>query len=125
LLETIEQHFKKPKPKEDRHDVFDKNVALKMRDMSNNTQRLLAERIINDALFMAEMGQLAMSHSIRDSIHNASSMGFPTSQHFNNNYPHFPESQTRSYYETPSPVTMNSDNSNQSLASYVSHFSDA
>jgi patatin-like phospholipase/acyl hydrolase len=117
--------LKKPKPKEDRHYVFGKNVTLKMKDISNDTQRLLAERIINDALFVAEMGQLTMSHPIRDCIHNASSMGFPTSQHFNNNYPHFAESQTRSYYETHSPITMNSNNSNQSLPSYVSHFSDA
>jgi len=94
-------------------------VALKIRDISNNTQRLLAEKIINDALFMAEMGQLTMSHSIRDSINSTSSMGFPTSQHFDNNYPHFPQSHTTSYYEPSSPVTVNSDNSNQSITRFV------
>ena len=85
----------------------------------------IRDRIINDALFMAEMGQLTMSHAIRDSINSDSSVCFPASQHFNNNYPQPHQSQTRTYYEPLSPViTWNSENSNQSIASYVSSFSD-
>ena len=93
VLQTIEHHFKKPKPQGNRY-VFGKNVALKIKDISNSTQRLLVEKIINDALFMAEMGQLTMSHAIRDSINSTSSVCFPASQHFNNNYTQPHQSQT-------------------------------
>lgn len=33
-------------------------MALKMRDITDNTQKLFTEKIINEALFMTEMGQL-------------------------------------------------------------------
>ncbi|VVD04839.1 unnamed protein product [Leptidea sinapis] len=39
---------------EDKYDAFGKNVAHKLRSLPTN-QRLLAEKIINDALFEAEM----------------------------------------------------------------------
>lgn len=67
-LVTIEDFLKKPKLKEerleDRYDILGRCVALKMRDISDNTQKLLAEKIINETLFLAEMGQLTTSHSI-------------------------------------------------------------
>ena len=67
VLDAIEGHFKKPKSEEDRFDVLGKHVAIKMRAVQDNIQRILAEKIISDALFMAEMGQLTMSHSIQQS----------------------------------------------------------
>ncbi|VVC87031.1 unnamed protein product [Leptidea sinapis] len=42
---------------EDKYDAFGKNVAHKLRSLPTN-QRLLAEKIIIDALFEAEMGNL-------------------------------------------------------------------
>ncbi|XP_064089470.1 uncharacterized protein LOC135203599 [Macrobrachium nipponense] len=65
VLGAIEDHFKKPKPAEDRYDVLGKHAAEKMRAVQDNIQRILAEKIISDALFMAEMGQLTMTHSIQ------------------------------------------------------------
>ena len=60
LMQTTEQHFQRPKSKEDKYDVFGRNVAHKLRDIQDNTQRLLMEKIINDALFMGAMNQLTM-----------------------------------------------------------------
>lgn len=50
--------------REDQYDVFGKTVAAKLRDIAlkDNTQRLMAEKIVNDALFLAEMGQLTLAH---------------------------------------------------------------
>lgn len=114
LLESIEQHFKKPKQKEDRYDILGKNIAVKLRDISNSTQKLIAEKLMYDALFLAEMGQLNMTHSIRDSCENRNSSGSNYSQ-FN----HPPRT-----YENLSPAIGSADNSNHSLASYLSHFSE-
>ncbi|KAK7873486.1 hypothetical protein R5R35_011830 [Gryllus longicercus] len=91
-----------------------------MRDISNNTRRLLAEKIINDVLFMAEMGQLTLSHSIRGSI-------VTNNEHVVNN-DEYPQAGSNCYQglypETLSGAATNSENSNQSLTSYVTNFSD-
>lgn len=44
--------------------MFGKNVAAKLRDIAstNNKQRLMAEKIINDALFLAEMEEITLAH---------------------------------------------------------------
>ncbi|KAG8244497.1 hypothetical protein J6590_002547 [Homalodisca vitripennis] len=42
---------------EDHYDAFGKNVAQKLR-LLNNEQRIYAQKIINDALFEAELGGL-------------------------------------------------------------------
>ncbi|KAL4717009.1 hypothetical protein ACJJTC_001870 [Scirpophaga incertulas] len=42
---------------EDRHDVFGRNVAHKLRNLPND-QRIFLEKIINNAIFEAEMGNL-------------------------------------------------------------------
>lgn len=129
VLETIEQHFKKPKTKDDRYDILGKNVALKMKDISSNNQRLLAEKIINEALFMAEMGELTMSHAIRNSnnLNNVSTPScteFPTSQNFSIGGS-FSQPHSSTYYQLQPPVVNeNNIRSNQSLASYVSSFDD-
>jgi hypothetical protein len=51
VLQTIDDHFKKPKLKDDRHDIFGKKVTMKLRDLTNNTQRLLAEKIMRHCLW--------------------------------------------------------------------------
>ncbi|XP_023724854.1 uncharacterized protein LOC111873969 [Cryptotermes secundus] len=43
---------------EDRFDFFAKNVAAKLRALGNNEQRVYEEKLINDALFEAELGSL-------------------------------------------------------------------
>ncbi|XP_041969576.1 uncharacterized protein LOC121726319 isoform X2 [Aricia agestis] len=48
---------------EDRFDIFGKSVAMKMRGLSSQ-QRLVAEKIINDTLFKAEMGILRLSDAM-------------------------------------------------------------
>ncbi|XP_023727317.1 DNA ligase 3 isoform X2 [Cryptotermes secundus] len=49
---------------EDRFDFFAKNVAAKLRALGNNEQRIYAEKLINDALFEAELGLLSRYSSI-------------------------------------------------------------
>ncbi|PNF19878.1 hypothetical protein B7P43_G12289 [Cryptotermes secundus] len=49
---------------EDRFDFFAKNVAAKLRALGNNEQRIYAEKLINDALFEAELGSLSRYSSI-------------------------------------------------------------
>ena len=65
VLMTINDHFKKPREQkiEDKHDIFGKNVAHKLRGL-DNLQRILVEKIINDALFEAEMGTLTHHHKL-------------------------------------------------------------
>ncbi|KAG8335677.1 hypothetical protein J6590_062499 [Homalodisca vitripennis] len=61
LLQTVNEHFKHPRPSEDRHDIFGKNVANVLREVLV-PQRILAEKFINDVLFHAQMGTLTSSH---------------------------------------------------------------
>ncbi|KAJ4438834.1 hypothetical protein ANN_14787 [Periplaneta americana] len=63
VLLCVEDHFKRHQCNGDRFDVFGKLVGMKLRDLPNN-QRILAEKIINETLFLAEMGQLTLSHRV-------------------------------------------------------------
>lgn len=63
VLLSAKNHFKKPIKQDDRFDIFGKNVAIKLRDLEKN-QRILSEKIINEALFEAEIGQLTTSHKV-------------------------------------------------------------
>lgn len=68
VLLSVQNHFKRPAIKEDRYDVFAKSVAIKMRELSK-TQRLIAEKIINDTLFEAELGNLTFTHKLHNDNH--------------------------------------------------------
>lgn len=68
VLQSVKEHFKRPILKDDRFDVFGKNVAMKLRDLQRE-QRLIAEKIINDTLFQAEMGRLTLPHQPQQFIH--------------------------------------------------------
>jgi hypothetical protein len=50
--------------KEDKFDLFAKNVAAKLRELGNNEQIICAEKLINDALVEAEHGSLSRYSSI-------------------------------------------------------------
>lgn len=62
-LLLVQNHSKRPAPQDDRYDILGKGVALKLRDLEK-TQRLLAEKIINETLFEAETGNLTISHKV-------------------------------------------------------------
>jgi len=63
VLLTVKDHFRKPVIKEDRFDMSGKTVAMKLRDLPKD-QMLFADRIINDTLFLAEMGSLTLNHRV-------------------------------------------------------------
>ncbi|XP_031333976.1 uncharacterized protein LOC116163988 [Photinus pyralis] len=63
VLATVNNHFKRPRTADDRFDIFGKNVAMKLRDLTND-QRRLAEKFINDVLFEAEGGTLTPHHKL-------------------------------------------------------------
>lgn len=57
----MRDHFKRPVPisaPEDRYDLLGRSIAIKLRSIEKR-QRLMAEKIINDTLFDAEMGNLS------------------------------------------------------------------
>ena len=74
---------------------------MKLRDLPKE-QRLLAERIINDTLFMAEMGKLDMAHKLisQQLIHSNIRTPTPTPM------PHHYQQPTYPYDTTPSPTTV-------------------
>jgi len=63
LLLTVKEHIQKPRTIEDRFDVIGKSVAMKLRDLPKD-QMLIAEKIIHETLFQAEIGNLTMSHKV-------------------------------------------------------------
>lgn len=55
-------------PLEDQYDHFGKSLAAKMRNITN-TQRIYAEKLVNDVMFAAELGHLS-SASVFNANHN-------------------------------------------------------
>ena len=53
----MRDHFKRPSVQEDRYDLVGKIIAIKLRGLKKR-QRLMAEKIIDDVLFEAEMDSL-------------------------------------------------------------------
>ncbi|CAH1957912.1 unnamed protein product [Acanthoscelides obtectus] len=63
VLTTVQEHFKRPRTEEDRFDVFGKTVAMKLHVREvDKRQSLIAEKIINDVIFEAELGGLTLQH---------------------------------------------------------------
>lgn len=92
VLQSVQNHFKRPAITNDRFDIYGANVAAKLRDLPKH-QRILAEKIINETLFLAEMETLTISHQVMDS----------TSVRFNNYGYNVPSPVAH----TPSPVGNN------------------
>lgn len=61
---SVRDHFKRPRPivTEDRCDIIGKNVAMKLRALDAK-QIIVAEKLINDLLFEAEIGNLTPEHA--------------------------------------------------------------
>lgn len=66
VLSSINNHFKRSQIRDDRFDVFGNNVAMKLRDLPKY-QRIICEKLINDALYAAEMGSLTATHTLMQS----------------------------------------------------------
>ena len=64
VLQSVRDHFKRPRSlvTEDRCDIIGKNVAMKLRALEAK-QILVAEKLINDLLFEAEIGHLTPEHA--------------------------------------------------------------
>lgn len=58
------QTFEYPKWKEERYELFGKIALMKMHDITNDAQRLFAEKLINEALSLAELNLLTPGHVI-------------------------------------------------------------
>ncbi|RVE45129.1 hypothetical protein evm_010238 [Chilo suppressalis] len=66
VLQSVNDHFKRPRDevrKEDRHDIYCKSIASKLRDLPRQ-QRMLAEKLMNDVLFEAEWGNLTLDYKV-------------------------------------------------------------
>lgn len=57
MLVTVRDYFKRPSSVEDRYDLFGKTIAMRLRALDKR-QQLLAEKIIYDTMFEAEMGNI-------------------------------------------------------------------
>ncbi|KAF5281061.1 hypothetical protein FQR65_LT14877 [Abscondita terminalis] len=70
---SVNEHFKRPRSPENRHDIFGKNGVNVLRDMLP-TQRTLTKKFINDVLFHGQMDSLTSSHVLQ--------MPLPLPQHY-------------------------------------------
>lgn len=138
---SVKDHFKQPQIKDDCFDVFGKNVAMKLRDLSNS-QRVLAENLINDILFEAEMNNLTISHRLvlqnqqnhgpysYDSVSPSTSHSTGSDKSYQvHNYPQ-PRIQTQfnnqsfiPFNSVQSPqIESSSEGSQNTIASFISNF---
>ncbi|GBP23661.1 hypothetical protein EVAR_80278_1 [Eumeta japonica] len=53
-LRSVNEHFKRPRIPENRFEVYGRNVGMKLQELPKQ-QRIIAEKIINETLFLAEM----------------------------------------------------------------------
>lgn len=96
VLESVRDHFKRPRPivTEDRCDIIGKNVAMKLRALDAK-QIIVAEKLINDLLFEAEIGNLTPEHAyinMRDIFKQNQRSYVPTQQHRQHAYQSSPNS---------------------------------
>lgn len=63
VLLPVMRSSKYPQEPDDRFDAFGKTVATKLRDLPNQ-QRIICEKIINDALDKAKLGELTPNHEL-------------------------------------------------------------
>jgi hypothetical protein len=93
VLLTVKNHFRKPAIKEDRFNMSGRTIAMKLRDLPKD-QMLFADRIINETLFLAEMGSLTLNHRV---VNTATEIAY-----------HSPISSIITSSGTPSPILQQS-----------------
>ncbi|XP_050676766.1 uncharacterized protein LOC126973481 isoform X2 [Leptidea sinapis] len=96
VLESVRDHFKRPRPivTEDRCDIIGKNVAMKSRALDAK-QIIVAEKLINDLLFEAEIGNLTPEHAyinMRDILKQNQRSYVPAQQYRQHAYQSSPNS---------------------------------
>ncbi|XP_050668606.1 uncharacterized protein LOC126967941 [Leptidea sinapis] len=96
VLESVRDHFKRPRPivTEDRCDIIGKNVAMKLRALDAK-QIIVAEKLINDLLFEAEIGNLTPEHAyinMRDILKQNQRSYVPAQQYRQHAYQSSPNS---------------------------------
>ncbi|KAF5275146.1 hypothetical protein FQR65_LT16769 [Abscondita terminalis] len=149
VLQSVNDHFKRPRDevrKEDRHDIYCKSIASKLRELPRQ-QRMLAEKLMNDVIFEAEWGNLTLDYKVlntgprhrryatSDSSHSASPS--PNMQHHQQtvspSYPITSHSHSCSQnvqdglhfsqrHEAPGPEDLLSTTSTDSAASFLVNF---
>lgn len=95
-MESVRDHFKRPRPivTEDRCDIIGKNVAMKLRALDAK-QIIVAEKLINDLLFEAEIGNLTPEHAyinMRDILKQNQRSYVPAQQYRQHAYQSSPNS---------------------------------
>lgn len=125
VLMSVKDHFKRPRIEEDRLDFYAKNIAMKLREITED-QRIIAEKIINDTLFLSETGSLTLSHSVKGSEFMNTTYSpqavMSTQVHYEDDVNHFQSSPTYPHVVTPQ-STFSRPSSQQSASSYLSNFS--
>lgn len=106
VMTTVRDHFKRPVIRDDRYDILGKSVALRLRELPSQ-QKIIAEKIIHDTIYEAEMGSLTIHHKVINTQNNYNH--FNPSAHFLNDSTYrslstIPLRQTRSRYSTQSPT---------------------
>ncbi|XP_050563578.1 uncharacterized protein LOC126912986, partial [Spodoptera frugiperda] len=95
VLKYVNYH-KRPKLPDNRFEVFGKNVGMKLQELPKE-QRILAEKNINETLFLAEMGSLTMSHTVKKN-YDFPNTGFSSQPH---TQPLFTQLHTQNLYTRP------------------------
>lgn len=119
VLKTVNEHFKRPKLPESRFEVYGRNVGMKLQELPKQ-QRILAEKIINKALFLAEMGSLTTSHSVRTSdFTNTTFSNLPHTQTFptlSHNQTFFTQPHTQNFSIQPHIQTLPNQSNTQNFS---------
>lgn len=126
VLHTVQEHFKKPRVQEDRFDVIGKTIAIKLRGLPKQ-QMLIAEKLMNDTLFQAEMGSLTLSHRLDGGVtYNSFHPYSPecTSQGSSGTSSTPPPDRDFSRQQQPNTysTTLNSDNLNDNMSNFFVNY---
>lgn len=110
ILEIIGQQIKKQAENQtslDRYDHFGSNIAAKLRDLKNDAQRSIAEKLISEVMFHAEFDQLHQLSSIQLKQPNQWSYGMqPIHYSTSTKEPQPHSSQLGSFYSNIDPNSL-------------------
>lgn len=105
-LLNVKDNFRKSRPEDDPFDTIGKRVAMKLRRLPKQ-QMLIAEKLINDTLFHAELGHLSslypQNYESSPQLYPLYIPPFPTSSFTHLNYIKHPFLFTSSLFYQPPP----------------------